>query len=452
MSAREDSLARGGAKARRARIGIVMLVALLLRVGWVLVADVGPDRRGFHHDMTWYHLTAAQVARGMGLSRYDGTPTAEWPPGYPALLGGIYYLSGDSILAAQLANAVLGALTCLLTYLLGRRLFGGPAGEAVGLVAAALLACLPGDVFYSALILSEVAFGAIFVATALLFVAWEGRGAGAWWRRAAFGSVLGLASLVRGIALGFVAVPVAIWLASAQPLRATLRKSALAALGMALVIAPWTLRNQLLLGAPVLVSTSIGRTLGHAHTEAGGATVAALRRRVAFRKEFAHLPYPEREIALMHGWQRRTRDYVLAHPGEDLQQIPVRFYNLYKHGHQGFLWGREKAGGGRGHAPLFGTGIDRAVALVADVYYFALLGLALLGLSQCFSRRRRVALLLPLTMAYFTFMHSVVFPGNPRYHATLAPFFCISAAAAVVTAQRSLRARRWAPLAGESEA
>jgi len=446
MSATATASRSGSASPRRhrARVGLVLLVALVLRVAWIFAADVGPDRRGFHHDMTWYHLTAAQMARGMGLSRSDGTPTAEWPPGYPALLGAIYFVSDDSVLAAQLCNALLGSLACLLTYLLGRRLFDG----SVGLVAAAALACFPGDIFYSALILSEVGFGTIFVAAALLFVCLESRGGPGGWRWVLYGGVLGLASLVRGIALGYLAVPAAIWLVSSRSLVVTLRKSALALLGLALVIGPWTLRNQLLLGAPVLISTSIGRTLGHAHTEAGGATVAALRRRVAFREQYAHLPYPEREIALMQGWQQRTRDYLLAHPGEDLGQIPARFYHLYKHGHQGFLWGRERAGGGRGHAPLFGPGIDRGVELVADTYYFGLLVLALVGLSQCFSRQRRLALLVPLTMAYFTFMHSVVFPGNPRYHATLAPFFCISAAAALVVARRSFADGRYTPLGG----
>ena len=51
----------------------------------------------------------------------------------------------------------------------------------------------------------------------------------------------------------------------------------------------------------------------------------------------------------------------------------------------------------------------------------------------------RTRLLIPLTVLYFTALHSVLFPGNPRYHSAVIPFLCIAAAAALVALRDRLR-------------
>ena len=45
--------------------------------------------------------------------------------------------------------------------------------------------------------------------------------------------------------------------------------------------------------------------------------------------------------------------------------------------------------------------------------------------------RDRGALLVPLAVLYFTLLHSVLFPGHPRYHFPVVPFLCLSAGAAL---------------------
>src|SRR6185503_13338871 len=127
----------------------------------------------------------------------DWAPTAHWPPGYPLLLAGVYWLFGPSLLAAKLANAVLATVAVVLTYRIGCEL-GRPR---VGLVAAAILALFPGDILFSPTILSETLFGTLFSASLWLFLRWTNRGdarAATWF---AFGLLLGGATLVRGNAL-----------------------------------------------------------------------------------------------------------------------------------------------------------------------------------------------------------------------------------------------------------
>jgi hypothetical protein len=66
---------------------------------------------------------------------------------YLALL--FFAILGPGVLAVRLVPITFSALTIVLTYLLGRALFGRSTGRAVGLLAAALLAINPSFVFWS---------------------------------------------------------------------------------------------------------------------------------------------------------------------------------------------------------------------------------------------------------------------------------------------------------------
>jgi hypothetical protein len=117
----------------------ILGVAFAVRLAWVLAAPVDP-REAFLWDMTFYDLAALQVADGVLLRDFDGVATARWTPGYPILLGGTYAIFGTGLLVGKLLNVVLATFTVAATGLLGARLFG----REPGLLAAALLALLPG--------------------------------------------------------------------------------------------------------------------------------------------------------------------------------------------------------------------------------------------------------------------------------------------------------------------
>src|SRR6185436_19540343 len=108
-----------------------LVLAALLRLGWVLAVDASPV-----DDFAWYHDRAVGIAAGEGVV-IRGAPTAYWPAGYPMLLGVLYAVFGSSVHVAQAANIVLSVATVALTWLLGRRLLGS---EAAGRIAALVLA------------------------------------------------------------------------------------------------------------------------------------------------------------------------------------------------------------------------------------------------------------------------------------------------------------------------
>ncbi len=406
-------------------LACVLALAFSLRAGWIALAALDPSD-GDYFDMIFYHETAHRLLAGDGYTRVDGTPTAVWPPLYPILLAGVYALSDGSLEAGRLANPFLGALTAFFSYAIGRRL----AGDRAGLLAAGLFAACPDDIFFSNFVMSEVAFGAIFTAVVWLFVALEQRapkpGPLAW---TALGIAVALASLTRGVAVAWLAVPVLIHWRASRSLRSAALRGAFAVLGLALALAPWTLRNALQLGAPIPLATSLGRTLGHAHSpyQEGGASLKGLLywRRIGDR--YAHLPQPQREVVSNRVLTRKTLEYMFRNPGHELRIFPAHVREFFRHGHVGLEIGRKKLPGDIPE-PIFSDAWQRRIAGVADGYFFALLGLGIAGLPLCFRRGDATALVIPLSILYFAGLHTLLFPDDPRYHLPILPFLAISAA------------------------
>jgi len=407
-------------------LAVILVLAFVLRAGWILLALLDPSD-GEYFDMVWYHITALQIAAGNGVTRLDGTPTAVWPPLYPALLAPLYLITNGSLLSGKLLNPFFGVLTTAIVFDVGRRL----AGRRAGLLAAALFAACPDDVFFSNFVMSEAAFAMLFMANVWLFIVLQGRrpepGPAAW---LGLGLAAGIATLTRGIALAWLAVPIAVWLAALRPLRAVARRAAWALLGLTLVIAPWTIRNLVLMDYPILVASSLGRTLAHAHSpyETGGPSLKTLVYRNQIQKRFEHLPQPRMEVELMRAYTRLSLAYMFSHPGHELRILPNRVRHLFRHGHAGLDIGRAKLPSGE-PKPFFGPLRHRAIAVFADLYFYALLLLGVLGMPRLFATGDRTALVVPLGLGYFAFFHLIVFPADPRYHHPMLPLLALSAGA-----------------------
>lgn len=148
--------------AHGAGLGAALIVAVLLRLLWIARAHTYPAPlmdQGFYDDV------ARRLAGGLGYTTSEGVPTATFPPGYPFLLAAAYRLFGPSVAAAQTLNVACAAGVVLLTYALGRHF----AGRRAGLVAAWLIALLPGQVLWPALVMSELPFTLALLASLWLF-------------------------------------------------------------------------------------------------------------------------------------------------------------------------------------------------------------------------------------------------------------------------------------------
>ena len=234
--------------------------ALAIRLVWVTAVR----RPGFaFNDAIMYHTTAMSLAAGDGYVPLTGGPTARWPPGYSTLVGGLYAVFGVHPIAAELANAVIGAATVVVLMLVVGRGLDRPTAVIAGLI----FAVLPGPIMWTDVLVAETLYTALFTVALLVLV----RASPTLGWMALIGAVIGLAALVRGEALTWFLLPVVLF-RGRLPHR-DVRRGIAAAVGVAaIVLAPWTIRNAVVMDAFVPVATNASQTLwsGH-HAGATGA-------------------------------------------------------------------------------------------------------------------------------------------------------------------------------------
>ena len=426
-------------------LALILGFALAARVVWVAFSDWQPlpDDDAFRYD-----FAARALADGHGYVHLTGAATAFWPPGYPLLLATLYTIFGNDIAVAQALNVALGTATVALVYLLGRETFG----PRPALVAAAIVAAFPSLVFFTAVTLSEVTFTFLALLAVYLLVLEarpstrpghpelvggrpelvegrpepvEGRPKLSLRLLFAAGLVLGLASLTRGQALLLPIVAVPFWLRSGIDWTGAGRRVGVLALGIALIVLPWTVRNAIELDAPVLISTNAGVDfwIGH-HEGAAGDFGATGGDELVFR--YPLLDSVEREVRVNGDGFREGLEYAVTHPAHELLLPFQKLFWLYYNDEEGLKWND----GHRGQ-PFMPERLRDSLLALSNVYYFALLTVVALGVRLWFSLRDPGRLLLVSLVAYWTLVHLVFF-GDPRFHAPIMPVAALFAAPALV--------------------
>jgi hypothetical protein len=234
-------------RAFRARLALIALAGLALRVAYALIAG---DWQPLQGDALTYHVEGRYLAEGEGFRRvFEDVPTAEFPPAQIVLLAAANLVGLDGVPGQRLLMCVVGAVTVALIGLLGR-LVGGT--ERMGLVAAAIAAVYPPLWIMNSTLLAESLYGALLVAFLIAAaVAARRRSPAAF---AVAGAVLGLTVLARGEALALLVLVVLPLAVRARSVRA----GAAAAVACVLVLAPWTARNLATFERPVALTNNIG--------------------------------------------------------------------------------------------------------------------------------------------------------------------------------------------------
>lgn len=246
---------------RTAAVIGILLVGLGLRVGWAVEQPAAqpPDARAYARIAESLYLHGSFDARLPGAS-HEAQPSSAYSPGLPLFVAAVYLLSGGVHLTAALVLlALLGAAAIPMAYLLGRR-FAGPAA---GLIAAAAVAAYPALLEYQGLLLTEPLAAFLLGAALVLFFRACDR-ASSLWRWAGFGATFGALTMVRPEYLALAALLPLVWLlreARRGRLRRALTPLAVSLLATALALAPWTIRNAVVLGRLVPVSTGGGKAL-----------------------------------------------------------------------------------------------------------------------------------------------------------------------------------------------
>lgn len=384
----------------------VLILALVVRLVWLSQVDTQPVT-----DFDWYFNRAVSIAQGQGYS-VNGVPTAYWPVGYPGFLSLLFKLFGPSTGIGKAANTVLTLLIVAVTWKIGRKHFES---AKVATVAALILAVHPAVVAYSGILASEPLYTALLLAGALVGTAPK--------RAPVAGIAFGLACLVRPQAL---LVPLLVALAETAkklvPLRTWLLGLGLTFATIAVVLAPWTIRNLRQFGQFVFVSTNGGDNLWIGNNPTSKGTYQT--------------PTPPGLKPTMNEAQRdkaATRAaliYIKGSPSEVVSRWPSKLKATFLSGTDAPYWAFQKT---KGKLQSPGLGADKQQFKGFRTYsvFFTntLLLLAGVGILVCILRRNLPVLGL-LMIAYCAAL-SIVFFGNPRFAFPALPFLALYAAAAL---------------------
>lgn len=251
---------KGLAARNGGRAGLVALAAILL-LGLGLRGVEAWDGRSPVYDAQGYAAIAANLERGEGfiLGPSATQPASNYSPGLPLLVGGVYKLSGGvHERSARLLLALLGSLAVLFAYLIGRRLSGPPAG----LLAAAVVAIYPALLEYQGMLMSEP-LAATLLSGAVLSILWAADANHPRVRWLVPGLIFGALALTRPeyLAISLLVAVVVFARRGQDGWRECLPQALILLLGLVVVVAPWTVRNAIVLDRFVPVSTGGGQVL-----------------------------------------------------------------------------------------------------------------------------------------------------------------------------------------------
>jgi hypothetical protein len=232
-------------------VWVIVLLGILVR-GAVMIRGSGP-----FDDPDNYVRLARSLRAGDGFI-LRGRPTAYRPPLYPLLLVPLITPAGaPAVLGIALLHLGLGAGTVWLTAAAAR---GSGLSRRQVALAALVAACDPVLVWQSRSVMTETPTAFLTAATlaALCLPGWLGPALG--------GVGFGLAALCRPSTLaGAMLTIVAALVARPGEPRLRLVRGGVLGAAIVIVLAPWMIRNVLVLGEPVWTTTHGGYTLALAN-------------------------------------------------------------------------------------------------------------------------------------------------------------------------------------------
>jgi len=396
--------------------GLILLVAVGLGLGVRVTYVLATRHLPLAGDELEYDAEGWLIAHGhLFWTRlpYGVLHAGAWkPPGYPAWVGLLYALGGHHPLIVRLVQVPLGALTIGLAWLLARRLFSPRVAGA----AAVAVALYPLAFQYEELLYAE----ALATPLTLLILLVALSRPPTRWRSVLCGGLLGIILLIRPSCAYLLLALLAAWIVSGG-WRRGLGLTAIAALVAALVVAPWTVRNELVLHGflPIALDDAAGYGTFNAQSAHDRSFPYAWRPDPPSAGAVLHPRRPLSDMVLHARLTRLTLSYIEAHP----QAVPAAFFwnGLSR------LWDVRRRSRALAEVPFEGRSPTLA-RLGLDAYYL-FLPLALLGLWRL---RRRRALLAGLTAMALGASLVYTADSGTRYRATLEPVIAVLACVGVL--------------------
>ena len=423
----------------------VLLLALGLRIGAALSVHTYLESADQEFliagDAAGYWELGQKIAAGDDYSLYTPPRQAMRMPGYPVFLAVSVQFGGKRLLPVRLLQAFVGTVACWFVHLLGTSLLD----ERSGLVATLLAAVSPTFVGFTPLILSETLFAATLLISLILMaklaVEWplsrqsiDGRTETSGTLKCRIWLAIGT-----GIAVGVACYVRPSWLLTAPlfcvihllmtwfgrrhnatvPTRVVMTAKALecgfVVVGLAVTLAPWTIRNSQVIGHAIPTTLWVGPSLYDGlHPAATGSSDMKF-------FEDDNLLARMTEYEMDHEYRRRAWEFVRENPGRAIQLGCIKVARLWK------PW------------PNAAQFRQWWLCLIVAAFFLPTVGFALFAAV----RRKcdvRCLLLTAGPVIYFTAIHSI-FVGSLRYRLPAEYPLLILSAAGGITIYDRLRPR-----------
>ncbi|MXX37025.1 MAG: tetratricopeptide repeat protein [Gemmatimonadetes bacterium] len=393
----------------------LFLLALILRLAYLVEIR---DTLYFHTLILdaeeYYYLAQALLKGDWWLTTHR---TYVHGPLYPALLA-LLKLGGAGLVATRLFQAVLGALSCVLLYVIARRFFPAPTPLLTGLIA---VGYWPFILYNGQLLATTLT---IFIELLLVIQLVRCTDRPSYWSAAGAGALLGLLIETRSNTL--LLVPVALWWLYH---RTRSRLLVPFCVGLCAVLAPFLIHNSLVQGTPLPFQGAWSFYMGNNPAADGtpyarqgidwqrleilpyqADTAASLADRGRFYLSEGLDFIVDQPLAYLHLLYRKFR--LFWHAFEIPVSVDIHFYEA--HSRLSYL-------------NLFGFGLVAPLALV--------------GLVWNWNRWHQYGLLYGFGLSYL--VSGLLFTVCARYRLPAVPFLMLFAAEALRQGALSLKGHQW---------
>ncbi len=314
---------------------LIFVFALIVRLLYLWQLSGSPLVDVVMGDSTVYDRWARRIAAGDWI----GKEVFFQAPLYPYFVAVIYTLFGPGTWAVRIVQVIIGALSCSILSIAARKWFSPRVGTVTGL----LLALYAPAVFYDGLIQKEVLALFLVSMLLLLMVLHEGKPRG--WISAAMGIALGLLALTREN--GLILIPiVAGWLLMRSAKQLTSIQSRAArwtplvtlVVGLAVILVPVGIRNQIIGGRFLLTTSNMGSNFYIGNQPGARGYYLPLKE---WRAEAQFEQRDAKDLAeqatghamapgeVSRYWLSRTFKHIAAHPGEWTQLMFRKWFMVW---------------------------------------------------------------------------------------------------------------------------
>lgn len=377
----------------------IFLLALIARLVFALQSNNIPSSDAYVYD-----TLGVSLAEGRGYIDNNGSAHSFYPPAYPVFLSLIYKIFGHSYIYVRIIQSMLGAFSCVLIYLIGKRIYSAFSGVLAGFISAMYLPFIKS----AGLLLTESVFTFILLAATFYLVKIQ-REKDRFRSYAVCGLLLGISALTKTMMLFFPLFIVPVFFKKDGYLP-VFKKHFLILLFFGFSLLPWVIRNYHIYHKVMPTTTAAGLGLYSSYRPANGVfgTLASPDDPVMIEAAQFSSPVLRSDFLI-----KKTKDFIIANPGKVFMLEFKKILYLWLP----FDW---EIVGGRWFnliyavmLPFFALGLFFSLKKFMDFY----------------------PILLPII--YFQIM-TLIFYGSPRFRLPIEPYIFILAIIGIIEFRKSI--------------